>query len=215
MLKAVVFDYNGILVDDLTLHLDAYMCVAKDLKYTLDPDDLWSLISATPDEKRFLFGDISDETWYDIRQLKDKYYYEMAASGNIIIPGAVEILKSLSQSYPLALVSNTSRRYFERCFLPEGIACFKETLFSEEMEKPKPSPEPLFRIMKLLDVKIDECCYVGDAISDVQMAKSAGVKMFGVTTGHHSKDDLKNAGADWIVNDLNEFAALVRNGKLG
>jgi len=214
MLKAVVFDYNGILVDDLTLHLDAYMCVAKDLEYALDPDDIWSLISATPDEKRFLFGEISDDTWYGIRQLKDKYYYDMAASENIIIPGAVEILLSLSQLYPLALVSNTSRRYFEKCFPREGIECFKETLFSEEMEKPKPSPEPLYRILKLLDVKTDECCYIGDAISDVQMAKSAGVKMFGVTTGHHSKDDLKNAGADWIVNDLSEVAALVRNGSL-
>lgn len=214
MLKALVFDYNGILVDDLKLHLDAYMCVAKDLGYTLNPDDLWSLISATPDEKRFLFGDISDETWYDIRRLKDRYYYDLAASVNIIIPGAVEVLKSLANTYPLALVSNTSRRYFEKCFPRDGIECFKETLFSEEMEHPKPSPDPLFKILNRLNVKTDECCYIGDAVSDVQMAKSAGVKMFGVTTGHHSEEDLRNAGADWIVSNLKEFVALIRNGKL-
>ncbi len=214
MLKAIVFDYNGILVDDLKLHLDAYMCVAKDLGYRLNPDDLWSLISATPDEKRHLFGSISDKTWHDIRRLKDRYYYDMAASGNIIIPGAVEVLKSLSTTYPLALVSNTSRRYFENCFPKEGMECFTETLFSEEMETPKPSPDPLLKILTLINVKTDETCYVGDAISDVQMAKSAGVTMFGVTTGHHSEEALRTAGADFIVGNLNEFAAMVRNDKL-
>lgn len=214
MLKALVFDYNGILVDDLKLHLDAYMCVAKDLGYSLNPEDLWSLISATPDEKKFLFGDISDETWTDIRGLKDRYYYDMATSVDIIIPGAVEVLRSLSSRYPLALVSNTSRSYFERCFPKDGIECFTETLFSEEMEHPKPSPDPLLKILSRLQVNADECCYVGDAVSDVQMAKSAGVAMFGVTTGHHSEQDLRNAGADWIVSSLDEFAALIQNGTL-
>jgi beta-phosphoglucomutase len=214
MLKALVFDYNGILVDDLKLHLDAYMRVAEDLGYRLNPDDLWALISATPDEKKSLFGGISDETWSDIRRRKDNYYYDMAATLDIIIPGALDVLKALAGIYPLALVSNTSRRYFEKCFPQEGIECFKETLFSEEMKRPKPSPDPLFRIIHRLQVNADECCYVGDAVSDVQMAKSAGVAMFGVTTGHHSEKDLRNAGADWIVNSLGEFAALIRNGTL-
>lgn len=214
MLKALVFDYNGILVDDLKLHLNAYMSVAEDLGYCLNPEDLWAQISATPDQKRFLFGDISDEAWRDIRRRKDKYYYEMAASENIVIPGAIEVLKTLSGIYPLALVSNTSRRYFENCFPAEGIACFVQTLFSEEMENPKPSPDPLRKILRLLNVKPEECCYVGDAVSDAQMAGSAGVKMFGVTTGHHSGEALLRAGADWIVGSLAEFAARIRNGDL-
>jgi len=214
MLKALVFDYNGILVDDLKLHLDAYMRVAEDLGFHLNPDDIWALISATPDEKKTLFGDISDETWYKIRRLKDSYYYDMAATVDIVIPGAVEVIQSLAATYPLALISNTSRRYFEKCFPKEGIECFMETLFSEEMQRPKPSPDPLFTILHRLKVNADECCYIGDAVSDVQMAKSAGVAMFGVTTGHHCEQDLRNAGADWIVSSLDELVDLIRNGTL-
>ena len=66
MLKAIIFDYNGILVDDLAYHRDAYIRVAEELGYTLTPEAVWKYISATPDEKRFLFGDISDETWEKI-----------------------------------------------------------------------------------------------------------------------------------------------------
>jgi len=211
-LEAIVFDYNGVLVDDLILHRDAYLRVAGDLGLPLDPKDIWNLISATPDEKRFLFGQIDDAEWADIRRRKDRYYFEMAASGDIVIPGAVVALESLSRSYPLALVSNTSRRYFEACFPRKGRECFRETLFCEDMDRPKPSADPLLKILDRLRIEKNRCCYIGDAVSDVQMAKEAGVRMIGILTGHHSETDLKQAGADRIVRNLSEFASLIRNG---
>ena len=92
--------------------------------------------------------------------------------------------------------------------------CFRKTLFSEEMDKPKPAPDPLFKMMKMLDVEPNECCYVGDATSDVQMSTHANVRMIGVTTGHHSEEDLREAGADYIVRNLGEFVSLIKNGNL-
>ncbi len=50
--------------------------------------------------------------------------------------------------------------------------------------------------MEFLSVSTNECCYVGNALSDVQMAKSAGIKIFCVTTGHNSAAELRTAGAD-------------------
>ncbi len=209
MLKAIIFDYNGILVDDLVYHRDAYIRVAEELGFSLSPDAIWQYISATPDEKRVLFGEITDETWRKIRSLKDKYYFEMIEQKNLIIPGVEAVIKKLHSIYVLGLISNTSRRYYERIF-PRHIAdCFKETLFSEEMNAPKPSPDPLLQMMKMLAVAPNECCYVGDAISDAQMTRSAAVRMIGVTTGHHSREALIYAGADWVVNNLKEFLELI------
>ena len=211
MLKAIVFDYNGVLIDDLKLHGDAYVRAAEDLNIPLTPEMVWPHVSTTPEEKRtLLFKDISDETWQTIRSLKDKYYFEIAETVNLITPNVGEVLRSLSPIYALALVSNTSRRYFERCFPRDLAAYFKETLFSEEMDTPKPSPDPLFKILKRMTITPDESCYVGDSTSDVQMAKSAGVEMFGVTTGHHSGEELRGAGADWVVGNLREFADRVK-----
>ena len=98
MLKAVVFDYNGVLVDDLTYHRDAYLRVAEDLDYTISSQDVWDLISTTPDAKRVLFGDISDNRWKEIKSLKDKYYFEMVETGNIMIPDTEDVLISLSKT---------------------------------------------------------------------------------------------------------------------
>ena len=205
MFKAVVFDYNGVLVDDLVYHRDAYLRVADDLNYTISSEDLWDLISATPDAKRVLFGDVTDEKWKEIRSLKDQYYFELVKSGDILIPEAEDILISLSKSYVLALVSNTARNYFEHLFPKHLAACFKTTCFAGEVNPPKPAPEPILKTMEFLSVGPEACCYVGDARSDVEMAKRAGVKIFCVTTGHNSADELKTAGADWIGKNLKAF----------
>jgi len=209
MLKAVIFDYNGILVDDLIYHRDAYCRVAEERGFSLTPDAIWQYISATPDEKRVLFGDITDEEWRRIRSLKDQYYFELIDGKDFIIPGVEDILKSLRTTYDLGLISNTSRSYFERLFPKHAADGFKETLFSEEMATPKPAPDPLLKMMKLLNVDPGACCYIGDAITDVQMTKSAGVRMVGVTTGHHSGKQLADAGADWVVGSLEKFVAMI------
>ena len=210
MLKAVIFDYNGVLVDDLAYHRDAYLRVAEDLGYAISSQDVWDLISATPDAKRVLFGNLSDERWNEIRSLKDKYYFEMVKTGNIIIPEAEDVLISLSKTHVLALVSNTARSYFNRLFPKHLAACFHITRFAGEVNPPKPAPEPLLKTMEYLSVGPKECCYVGDALSDVQMAKRAGVKIFCVATGHHSAEELKTAGADWIGDNLWEFHDEIR-----
>ena len=64
--------------------------------------------------------------------------------------------------------------------------------------------------MEFLSVSTNECCYVGNALSDVKMAKSAGVKIFCVTTGHNSAAELRTAGADYIGGNLWEFHDEIR-----
>ena len=72
MLKAIIFDYNGILVDDLVYHRDAYLRVAEELGFSLAPDAIWQYISATPDEKRVLFGEITDESISELKEQIEK-----------------------------------------------------------------------------------------------------------------------------------------------
>ncbi len=213
MFKAVVFDYNGVLVDDLIYHRDAYLRVAEDLDYTISSQDVWDLISTTPDAKRVLFGDISDNRWKEIKSLKDKYYFEMVEAGNIMIPDTEDVLISLSTTHVLALVSNTARHYFEHLFPKHLAACFKTTRFAGEVNPPKPSPEPILKTMEFLSVSPKDCCYVGDALSDVQMAKSAGVKIFCVTTGHHSAEELNTACADCFGENLWDFHDEIRRSR--
>ena len=211
MPKAIVFDYNGVLIDDLRIHEEAYWRAGRNFGYPLSRETVRKQLSTTPAEKRELyFGDISDADWERIFAFKDEIYYELTARTNCLFPGVAQVLQELSRTHVLGLLSNTFRCYYERVFPSDLAAYFIHTLFSDEVATPKPSPEPLRRMMDLLQVTPDTCCYIGDSLSDVRMAQAAGVKILTVATGDHSRQELSDAGADWVADNLLELAAWVQ-----
>jgi HAD superfamily hydrolase (TIGR01549 family) len=206
MFKAVIFDFNGVLINDLVIHEKAYLKAAKDMGLPLTKETIQKYISTTALQKRKLyFGDISDKTWNRIFQLKTEYYFDLVEEKNPLFPEVGEVLNSLGRQYLLGLISNTPRRYFEKAF-PQNLArLFQATIFGDEMRHPKPSPEALLEMMGRLKVDADQCCYVGDSVSDVRMAKQAGIRIFSVVTGDSSGEELREAGSDWILDSLSEL----------
>ena len=206
MLRAIIFDYNGVLVDDLTVHEDAYLFAAKKYGFPLTRKTASCYISYAPDRKRSLyFGEISDEMWRRIFQAKTECYFRMASERNLVFPDVETVLTSLSKKYMLAVLSNTTRSYFEDIF-PSQLSClFQETLFAGEVSEPKPFPAPLREITARLKISKEQCCYVGDSLVDMQMSKAAGISVYGVATGHNAMDELREAGAVDVFSSLTEL----------
>ncbi len=206
MLKAIIFDYNGVLVDDLKVHEDAYLFAAKEFSLPLSRETIRRHISYAIERKKGLyFGDISDEEWKDLLRIKTRRYFEIAAKKNLVFPDVEAVLSSLSEKYALALLSNTTRENFNGIFPATLSSYFRETLFADEVKKPKPSPEPLLEIMRQLRVTKEECCYVGDSLLDMQMSKAAGISAYGVATGYNTMDELTEAEAIDVFSSLTEL----------
>jgi beta-phosphoglucomutase len=205
MLKAIIFDYNGVLLNDLEYQVESYWKAGRDMGFDIAKETVRSYISYPPARKKNLyFGNISEATWRKIFDLKERCYYGLIGQRNLLFPDVEEVLSSLSAKYTLGLISNTVRSLFERTF-PRYLAdLFRVTLFADEVTNPKPSPEPVLNIVQILGVSIDECCYVGDSVEDIQMARAAGVKIFSVATGVCSKEEL--AEADLLLANLKELS---------
>lgn len=205
-LKAIVFDYNGTLVDDVRIHAKSYWLAGQDLGFDLSMETVWAHVSQPPSEKRVLYyGDIDDDRWDAVFKLKKKYYYQMAQCASIVFADTASALKTLRKKYRLAVLSNTFRFFFEEFFPGPLAELFDTTLFVEEVAKPKPAPDPLLILLKRLDVAPAECCYVGDAIEDIQMARAVGAYAFAVATGGCNPGQLDKAGADKVFNSLSEM----------
>lgn len=206
MLKAIIFDYNGVLVNDLKIHEEAYWRAGKELGIPVTRETVRKYRSHSPGDKRKLYyGNISDETWKQIRRRMTKFYFDLAEKKDVIFPDVKVVLTSLSARYMLALISNTRREYFDRIFPRKLASLFRETMFFDEIRKPKPSADPLLKMLERLDIRRHQCCYVGDSVLDVQMAKKVDVKVYSVATGDNSKEELHAAGADLVVNNLSEL----------
>jgi HAD superfamily hydrolase (TIGR01662 family) len=213
VLKAIVFDYNGVLLNDLDYQVESYWRAGKDKGFEISKETIRQHISCSPSHKKALyFKNISEAEWKKAFDLKEKYYYELIDQKDILFPDVEQILASLTRHFTLALVSNTIRSLFERTFPSRLAVLFQATLFADEVKKPKPSPQPLLKIIQTLEVSKDECCYVGDSVEDIRMAKAAGVKIFSMATGVCSKDELVEAGADRVVADLKELSLLISCG---
>lgn len=74
----------------------------------------------------------------------------------------------------------------------------------------KPDPAGVYEVLDILSVKKEECLYIGDSEVDVETAKRAGVNSVGVTWGFRSKDVLKKAGADYVIDTPQELFAIVK-----
>ena len=206
MIRAIIFDYNGVLVNDLKIHEEAYWRAGKEMGLPLTRETVRRYLSYSPEQKRtFYFGDISDETWKEIVRLMVRFYFDLAVKRDLIFPDVEPVLTSLSARYVLALLSNTRRKFFNKIFPRKLANLFRETMFFEEIRKPKPSPDPLLEMMERLGIGTGECCYVGDSVLDIQMARSVGTKVFSVATGDNSQEELQAAGADWVGNNLSEL----------
>jgi beta-phosphoglucomutase-like phosphatase (HAD superfamily) len=80
---------------------------------------------------------------------------------------------------------------------------------SEDAPRRKPHPAPLRTAMRLLDVKPEECLFVGDAAEDVEMSRRAGVLVVGVLGPFPTHARLRAARPDALIPSVRELPALL------
>ncbi len=78
---------------------------------------------------------------------------------------------------------------------------------ANDVQHHKPDPEPVQVILNQLGVAPEEALVVGDASYDILMGCNAGCRTCGVTYGNQTADELRVAGADYLIDD---FADLLR-----
>ena len=88
-----------------------------------------------------------------------------------------ETIIALAQKYTLGIVSNKIKKnIFEVPDMQEIEKYFTWVIAFEDIQKPKPNPESLVLMLQKLDIKPEEAVYIGDAMTDAQAAKAAGIK---------------------------------------
>ena len=129
---------------------------------------------------------------------------EIADTGGVVpLPGALQLLQTMplenwaivtSCTRPLAFVRIGAAR------LPQPIHIVTAT----DVLHPKPDPEPYIKGAQLLRVAPEDCLVLEDAPAGIRAGKAAGARVLGLRTTA-SDAELRQAGADWIVNDCSEL----------
>lgn len=121
-------------------------------------------------------------------------------------PGVVETLSTITQKK--AVVTNKLKSMAERVIIGLGIADEIDLIVGADTAKSmKPNPDPIIFALRQFKADPSRTVMVGDTTDDIQAAKAAGVIPCGVTYGFGTRQDLIDAGAEIIIEDIKELPA--------
>ncbi len=137
------------------------------------------------------------------------YYSEHILDYTKPYPQVKETLLKLG-NYKKAVISNKrevlSKKVLERLGL---LRFFDVVLGSDSVPEKKPSPVPVFELLKRFNVSKNEAVIIGDSNYDVEAGKSAGIKTIAVTYGFRSREVLKEA--DFIIDSFGEILNILND----
>lgn len=176
MIKAVIFDVDGVLLDSLHSNahflqklLDSFgypgMTVEKYSKmYFLSMWDVIRTFTGLTDEKKI------QEIWEAGKTFED------GGEPPTMPDKAEEVLRKLHKKYKLGLVTSRVKDHIFEGELKALQHLFTVAIGYENTKKHKPDPEPLLLAAEKMGLKPSECVYIGDMPTDMQAGKAAGMK---------------------------------------
>jgi len=201
MLKAVIFDLDGVLLDNTELIVEIFQETARrsGSRVPSRKNVIATLGLVGRDMVEILLGKKHTETLTQVWMEREK---ETKST-----PGIREVLNALKTKKAVVTSAPT---LFAKRRLKEFIDYFDVIITQESTKKHKPDPEPLFFACDKLGIKPEEAVYVGDRIIDFETAKNAGTDFIGILSGGTSEEEFKKAGVKKIINSLNELLEIIK-----
>lgn len=200
-LRAVLYDWDGTLVDSAAKSFQCYVRVFA--KYGIPYDEESYQKTYTPNWYR-TYEDVGlpRDVWPEADALWTRLYEEEPSQ---LLPGARDALERLARADLVqGLVSSGEATRVRREIATHEVADFfgPAVVCGGETERRKPDPEPLLAGLQKLGVSPERAAYVGDSPEDVTMAKAAGVFSVGIPGGFPNRQALTDAAPDLLVGSL-------------
>ena len=209
-LKALLFDLDGTVLDTRDLILDSFRYAYKKV---IDPDTI------PPDEKLLALIGIPLKTQMEmIAPDKSEELFEAYIENNVRVQdemikgfaGMEEALQALlDQGFRLGIVTSKRHEPAQHGLELMGLDSYFEIILgSDDTSEHKPKPGPLLEAAEKMGLAIEDCAYVGDSPYDMQSAVSARMFAIGVTWGIFTEQELRDAGAAVILDDISQLPPL-------
>jgi HAD superfamily hydrolase (TIGR01509 family) len=205
MVKAVIFDMDGVIIDSEPFHWDVNKIIFKDLG-----------IDVSFTEYQNYIGVSNTNMWTDLKNRHSlpqtvKQLVAMQVSGNIEfmkreqfepINGGVALIQDLEKyGIAIALASSSPYNVINIVLDKFGIKSYFSAIVSgEDFLKGKPAPDIFIKAAELLNVSPKDCVVIEDATHGVAAAKAAGMKCIGFANKNSGNQDLTKA--DLIVTSM-------------
>lgn len=189
----ILFDLDGTLIDSTDAILESFAQSYHVWKRTCpQPEQIKELIGYPLDIMFARLGIEEAMVWPFVEQYK-AHYREISRAKTVMLPNAVEAVERASEYAQLGIVTTKTARYSRELLEHFGLMHhFKVLIGREDVEHPKPHPEPVLKAMAHLTCTPERTWLVGDTRLDLEAAERAGIRSVGVLSGYDNYQQLSS-----------------------
>jgi beta-phosphoglucomutase len=211
MIRTVIFDMDGVIIDTEPIHHFAFITQFAELGIAVPDEEYASFLGSSTRnvfqrlKQRYNLPQEIDELMKRKRELFNKAFDE---STTLDLLGNVRaLIEDLQQhGVQMVLASSASKATITRVFQRFGLTPYFTHLVSgEDFTNSKPDPAIFLHAAAVSETPVEQCIVIEDSANGVAAAKAAGIYCIGYASPHSAGQDLKQA--DLIVQDFSELSA--------
>ncbi|MEO8226862.1 MAG: HAD family phosphatase [Gemmatimonadota bacterium] len=207
MPNAILFDFNGVIVNDEPQHCAALIETLAEYGHTLDRDTYYRDYLGFDDREcfRYTFAQIGlptdDGSIAEAIERKAAHYERSIRASMRLVPGAPEFVRAAAAGgHRLAIVSGALRREIDLVLGQAGLRDHFDTIVAaEDVSACKPDPEGYERAVAALGIARERCIVIEDSRPGLDAARAAGLRCAMLATSH---DAASLTDADLVWDDL-------------
>ena len=199
MLRALIFDFNGIIVDDEPIHFELFKQVLAEEGIKLTEADYYARYLGFDDRGAFTAAyrehgrSLDEKLLARLIDRKTIYYQSEIRSKVRIFPGVEKLVTTLVPVLPLAVASGALRQEIETILSAAGLLKhFAVIISAEDVDHGKPEPEIFLKVLARLNAQVEDghpidaadCLVIEDSKEGIRGARRAGMKCLAVSNSH-------------------------------
>jgi HAD superfamily hydrolase (TIGR01509 family) len=192
MTSGILFDFNGVIVDDEAQHCDALIATLAEYGFSLDRETYYREYLGFDDRECFRFtfermGVPQDEAKLREAVARKHTVYERSIKDSMrLVPGAAEFVENAAlDGFQLAIVSGALRSEIELVLSVAGLRPhFAGIVAAEDVAACKPDPQGYNRAREILDLPARRCVVIEDSLPGLNAARAAGLRCAMLATSH-------------------------------
>lgn len=209
MIKAVIFDSDGTLLDTREYIFSAYEYTFKKLRKKSIPRNKLSRYMGG--QLREIYAKILPGIDMEILVGAHKEFQEKNPLLVKAYPKVVEAVKTIKdKGYKLAVVTSRVNNAKKNLTFT-GLIDFMDTIVTgDDVVNFKPHPEPVLKALKHINIRPSEAIMIGDSHDDIMAGKNAGTMTIGITHGFFSREFLTKYNPDYLADNITEVVEILR-----
>ena len=215
MIKAIIFDMDGLMIDSERVTFECYQERLKDMNLTMDEEFYKTLLGKPIKGIYQRFYDVYGNDFpienviQDVHQLMAERF---ETEGVPVKKGLVELLHYLKDNnYKTIVATSSNRDRVDKILAQAKITeFFDDSICGDEVTKGKPNPEVFLKSCQKLGVNVDEAIVLEDSEAGIQASYDANIKVICITNMKYPEKQYKEKTFK-ILKDLTEVTAYLKS----